>query len=148
MPSNKSLELEIEDILFRPPGRPSRTPLVRYKSFRYQAKSWTTPRRIVAKVEHHRGELFPRVGFIVTNMVLPSRSVVRFYNKPRHGGAMDQRRQAGHPLDAAVVPSFPSERSAPATECPGLQPGQPLAQTRPAAAGHALVAHESSSSGW
>ena len=54
---------------------------MRYKSFRYQAKSWTTPRRIVAKVEHHRGELFPRVGFIVTNMVLPSRSVVRFYNK-------------------------------------------------------------------
>ncbi len=81
MPANKSLELEIEDILFRPPGRPSCKPLVRYKSFRYQAKSWTTPRRIVAKVEHHRGELFPRVGFIVTNMVLPSRSVVRFYNK-------------------------------------------------------------------
>ena len=81
MPANKSLELEIEDLLFRPPGRPSRKPLVRYKSFRYQAKSWTTPRRIVAKVEHHRGELFPRVGFIVTNMILPSRSVVRFYNK-------------------------------------------------------------------
>ena len=44
-------------------------------------KRWTTPRRIVAKVEHHRGELFPRVGFIVTSMTLPSRSVVRFYNK-------------------------------------------------------------------
>ena len=81
MPANKNLELAIEDILFRPPGRPSRKPLVRSKSFRYQAKSWTTPRRIVAKVEHHRGELFPRVGFIVTNMTLPSRSVVRFYNK-------------------------------------------------------------------
>ena len=80
MPANKTLELAVEDILFRPPGRPSCTPLVRYKSFRYQAKSWTTARRIVAKVEHHRGELFPRVGFIVTNMVLPSRSVVRFYN--------------------------------------------------------------------
>ena len=26
-------------ILFRPPGRPSCKPLVRYKSFRYQAKS-------------------------------------------------------------------------------------------------------------
>jgi len=38
-------------------------------------------RRIVAKVEHHLGELFPRVGFIVTNLTLPSRSVVRFYNK-------------------------------------------------------------------
>ena len=46
MPANKSLELEIEAILFRPPGRPSCKPLVRYKSFRYQAKSWTTPRRI------------------------------------------------------------------------------------------------------
>ena len=34
MPANKSLELEIEAILFRPPGRPSCKPLVRYKSFR------------------------------------------------------------------------------------------------------------------
>jgi len=81
IPANKNLELGIEDILFRPPGRPSRKPLVRYKSFRYQAESWSKPRRIVAKVEHHLGELFPRVGFIVTNMTLPSRSVVRFYNK-------------------------------------------------------------------
>ena len=53
MPANKSLELEIEDLLFRPPARPSRKPLVLYKSFRCQAKSWTTPRRIVAKVEYH-----------------------------------------------------------------------------------------------
>ena len=81
IPAHKSLELAIEDILFRPPGRPGRKPLVRYKSFRYQAESWSKPRRIVAKVEHHLGELFLRVGFIVTNMTLPSRSVVRFYNK-------------------------------------------------------------------
>ena len=33
------------------------------------------------KGEHHQGELFPRSGFIVTSMSLPSRSVVRFYNK-------------------------------------------------------------------
>ena len=32
-------------------------------------------------MEHHAGELFPRVGFIVTNLSLPSRAVVRFYNK-------------------------------------------------------------------
>jgi hypothetical protein len=31
----------------------------------------------------HAGELFPRVGFIVTNRELPSRAVVRFYNKRR-----------------------------------------------------------------
>ena len=35
----------------------------------------------MAKGEHHPGELFPRVGFIVTNLTLPSRAVVRFYNK-------------------------------------------------------------------
>ena len=32
-------------------------------------------------MEFHAGELFPRVGFIVTNQTLPSRAVVRFYNK-------------------------------------------------------------------
>jgi hypothetical protein len=79
--ANESLEWEIADLLLRPPGRPSRRPLVRRQSFHYQAGSWRKPRRIVAKVEHHPGELFPRVGFIVTNLSLPSRSVVRFYNK-------------------------------------------------------------------
>jgi hypothetical protein len=38
-------------------------------------------RRVVAKVEHHGGELFPRVGFLVTNLTLPSWDVLRFYNK-------------------------------------------------------------------
>ena len=57
--------------------------------------SWKKARRVVAKVEHHQGELFPRVGFIVTNLSSPSRSVVRFYNKGGDGGAVDQRRQAG-----------------------------------------------------
>ncbi|MBM3814767.1 MAG: transposase, partial [Acidimicrobiia bacterium] len=36
---------------------------------------------MVAKVEFHCGELFPRVGFIVTNLETDSRAVVRFYNK-------------------------------------------------------------------
>ena len=81
IPANKNLELAIEDILFRSPGRPSRKPLIRYRSFHYQADSWRTARQVVAKVEHHAGELFPRVGFIVTNLQLPNRAVVRFYNK-------------------------------------------------------------------
>ena len=33
------------------------------------------------QTEFHAGELFPRVGFIVTNLETPSRAVVRFYNK-------------------------------------------------------------------
>jgi len=32
-------------------------------------------------MESHFGELFPRVGFIVTNLETDSRAVVRFYNK-------------------------------------------------------------------
>jgi hypothetical protein len=39
------------------------------------------PPRVVAKVEWHAGELFPRVGFIVTNLRWKSGNVVRFYNK-------------------------------------------------------------------
>ena len=38
------------------------------------------PRLVVAKVEWHQGELFPRVGFIVTNLGGGSKSVVDFYN--------------------------------------------------------------------
>ena len=51
------------------------------QKFHYQAESWATPRWIVVKVEHHMGELFPRVGFIVTNLPLSNRAVVRFYSK-------------------------------------------------------------------
>jgi len=36
---------------------------------------------VVAKVEWHKGELFPRVGFIVTNLDRPAQRVVRFYNQ-------------------------------------------------------------------
>jgi Transposase DDE domain group 1 len=35
---------------------------------------------VVAKVAFHGGELFPRVGFSVTNLQTNSRAVVRFYN--------------------------------------------------------------------
>jgi hypothetical protein len=81
IPANDSLERDIAELLPRPVGRPSQKPLVEYKGFLYQAASWKTARRVVARVEHHAGEFFPRVGFIVTNLTLPSRAVVRFYNK-------------------------------------------------------------------
>jgi hypothetical protein len=81
IPANDSLERDIAELLTRPVGRPSQKPVVWYKSFLYQAASWNTARRVVAKVEFHFGELFPRVGFIVTNLETDSRAVVRFYNK-------------------------------------------------------------------
>ena len=81
LPANDNLQRNITELLTRPVGRPSQKPVVRFKSFLYQAASWTIARRVVAKVEFHCGELFPRVGFIVTNLGTPSRAVVRFYNK-------------------------------------------------------------------
>jgi hypothetical protein len=81
LPANQVLERRIEDLLTRPRGRPSYAPLVRYRSFAYQAASWNRPRRVIAKIEHHLGELFPRVGFIVTTLAGTNRAVVHFYNQ-------------------------------------------------------------------
>jgi hypothetical protein len=81
LPANDVLMRQIEDLLTRPRGRPSHAPLVRHRSFPYQAASWDRPRRVIAKVEHHLGELFPRVGFIVTTLTGTNRAVVRFYNQ-------------------------------------------------------------------
>ena len=81
IPANDNLERNIAELLTRPGGRPTHKPVVRHKSFLYQAAGWRRARRVVAKVEHHAGELFPRVGFIVTNLKADSRDVVRFHNK-------------------------------------------------------------------
>jgi hypothetical protein len=81
IPSNDTLEQAVAELLRRPVGRPSHRPLVRYKSFRYQGASWNSAQRVVAKVEFHCEEFFPRVGFTVTNLEADSRAVVRFYNK-------------------------------------------------------------------
>ena len=74
------LHRQIEHLLTRPVGRPSNAPVVWYADFQYQAESWDRPRRVVAKIEHHKGELFPRVGFIVTNLGGGAARVVWFCN--------------------------------------------------------------------
>jgi Transposase DDE domain group 1 len=80
LPANQVLQRQIEHLLTRPVGRPPKKPIVSYASFRYQAKGWTRARRVMAKVEWHQGELYPRVGFIVTNLSRPNARVVKFYN--------------------------------------------------------------------
>ena len=80
LPSNKVLQYEIAPLPIRPVGRPPKRPVILYDDFWYRAESWDRARRVVAKVEWHRGELFPRVGFIVTNMTAGPEGVVRFYN--------------------------------------------------------------------
>ena len=78
---NNILQSHIEHLLTRPVGRPPKKPIVQYHSFQYRAASWDKSRRVVAKIEWHAGELFPKVGFIVTNLRWKSSSVVKFYNK-------------------------------------------------------------------
>ena len=78
--ANPVLERKIAHLLKRPVGRPSHQPKKFYASFRYQAGSWECARRVVVRVAWHAGELFPRVGFLVTNLKWHSKKVVRFYN--------------------------------------------------------------------
>ena len=81
LPKNRVLQDRIGYLLNRPAGRPPNHVRRSHASFHYQAGSWTKPRRVIAKVEWHPGELCPRIGFIVTNMSRPAERVVAFYNK-------------------------------------------------------------------
>jgi hypothetical protein len=81
LPANRVLQDRIGYVLKRPIGRPPHEVRRYFASFRYRAQSWQKPRRVVAKVEWHPGELYPRVGFIVTNLARPAERVVTFYNQ-------------------------------------------------------------------
>lgn len=79
--ANKVLQENIAHLLRRPVGRPPNHVRRYYASFSYQAGSWNKKRRVVAKVEWHPGDLYPRVGFIVTNLSRKAERVVAFYNQ-------------------------------------------------------------------
>jgi hypothetical protein len=44
LPANDNLERKVGQLLTRPAGRPSYKPVVRYRSFLYQAASWNRAR--------------------------------------------------------------------------------------------------------
>jgi hypothetical protein len=81
LPANSILQSKIGYLLKLPVGRPPHELRRYFASFCYQVRSWRKPRRAVAKVECHPGELYPRVGFIVTNLGRPAERVVAFYNQ-------------------------------------------------------------------
>jgi hypothetical protein len=81
LPANRVLQDRIGYLLRRPVERPPHEVRRFYASFRYQAQSWNKPRRVVAKVEWDPGELYPRVGFIVTNLARRAERIVAFYNQ-------------------------------------------------------------------
>lgn len=81
LPANDNLDKLVAPHLNRPVGRPPKSGIqVKVVDLQYQAKSWHKPRRVVAKIEWRRGELFPRIGFVVTNSKLPAGKVIKVYN--------------------------------------------------------------------
>ena len=112
LPANNILQNRIAYLLKRPVGRPPHEVRRYYASFHYQAQSWNKPRRVVAKVEWHPGELYPRVGFIVTNLARPAERVVAFYNQR---GTCEQYIKEGKnaiKLTRAVMPHLRRQRHA------------------------------------
>ena len=53
----------------------------------------------------HQGELFPRVGFIVTNLSYPTIGIVRFYNGR---GTAEQWIKEGKPPESEMAPRTPN----------------------------------------
>ena len=71
LPKNDVLADKISKHLIRPKGEESSLEVKRiYKEFHYKAESWEKERRVVAKIEWHPGELLPKFGFIVTNILI------------------------------------------------------------------------------
>jgi hypothetical protein len=79
--ANRILQGKVAHLLKRPVGRPPNHVRRIFGDFEYQAASWDKPRRVVAKVEWHPGKLFPRVGFVVTNLPMDPNWIIRFYNQ-------------------------------------------------------------------
>ena len=84
---------------------------------------------MIAKVEWHPGELYPRVGFIVTNMSRPAERVVAFYNKRGTCEQWIKEGQRRDQVDAVVVANVCRKRGAASASCACLQPRQLPAET-------------------
>jgi hypothetical protein len=86
-------------------------------------------------VEWQNGELFPRVGFMVTNSSRPAKRVVRFYNQRGAGGAVDQGRQERPQMGPPSLSCLCRQPGAVATLRAGPQPGRLSAEGCAAASG-------------
>ena len=115
LPSNNILREKIAHRLTRPVARPSMTKVKRFfVDFEYQAASWDKEWRVIAKIEWHPGELFPRVGFIVTNLPKEPDRAVRFYNQRGTGSkheapAFGRFRNSGDPQRQRVLSRRPDQ---------------------------------------
>jgi len=80
LPANRVLQERIGDLAHAPCWQPAERSAAILRKLH---ESWTKARRVIAKVEWHPGELYPRVSFsfVVTNMARPAQNVGEFCNK-------------------------------------------------------------------
>ena len=139
LPANRVLQDRIGYLLKRPVGRPPHEVRRYFASFSYRAQSWNKSRHVVAKVEWHPGELYPRVGFIVTNLARSAQGIVAFYNRR---GTCEQYIKEGKNAIKPVMPHLRRQRRPPAAPCARLQPRQLHADTGDAEDRAAVVADQ------
>jgi hypothetical protein len=104
---------EIAHLLTRPVGRRPKKPIVLHAGFLYCAASWQQYRRVVANVEWHAGELYPSVGFILTNIWKASAIISPCVRRSRpnartgkvliHVGVIDRRHFASLAMPGSVL---------------------------------------------
>jgi len=105
LPANDNLDKLVAPHLNRPVGRPPKNGIqVKVVDLQYQAESWHKPRRVVAKIEWHQGELFPRIAFVLTNSRLSAGKLVKVYN----GGAIWETGSRRAKILSAGTRPFPS----------------------------------------
>jgi hypothetical protein len=111
LPANRVLQDRIGYLLKRPVGQPPHEVRRYFASFSYQAQSWNKSRHVVAKVEWHPGELYPRVGFIVTNLARSAEGIVAFYTSAALQSSTSRKaraRSSGPGCHAGPLPPTPS----------------------------------------
>ena len=80
--SNNTLKKLIEPHLERPTGNLLKSGIQeKFIDLSYQAGSWEKPRRVVCRIAWHENELFPRIGFVVTNSRISVEKVIKLYNR-------------------------------------------------------------------
>ena len=142
IPTNRVLQERIGYLLTRPVGRPPNEVRRFHANFTYQAGSWTKPRRVIAKVEWHPGELYPARRLHRHQPVPSGGAGRRLLQSARHMRAMDQRGQGRDQVDAAVMPDVRRQRRPASASRARLQSRQLPAHAGDAGADQRLVADQ------
>ncbi len=80
--SNNALKNLIESHLERPTGNLLKSRIQeKFIDLPYQAGSWEKPRRVVCRIAWHESELFPQIGFVVTNSRISVEKVIKLYHR-------------------------------------------------------------------